>query len=52
MRVEMMPNLPSLVVWQTGTIAAMNHTPLETLNSWVGGRGIALGKVAGRRRSC
>jgi lysophospholipase L1-like esterase len=28
-RVEMMPNLPSLVVWQTGTTAAMNHLPLD-----------------------
>jgi len=29
MRVEMMPNLPSLVVWQTGTTAAMHHMPLD-----------------------
>ena len=29
MRVEMMPNLPSLVIWQTGTTAAMHHIPLD-----------------------
>ena len=29
MRLEMMPNLPSLVVWQTGTTAAMHHMPLD-----------------------
>jgi lysophospholipase L1-like esterase len=46
MRVEMMPNLPSLVVWQTGTIAAMHHRPLETFEQRLRA-GIALGKSLG-----
>ena len=29
MRTDMMPRLPSLMIWQTGTDAAMHHVPLD-----------------------
>ena len=45
-RVEMMPNLPSLVVWQTGTTAAMHHMPLDAFEQRLR-MGIGLGKSLG-----
>jgi lysophospholipase L1-like esterase len=42
-RAEMMPNLPSLVIWQTGTTAAMQHLPLDTFERRLRA-GIGLGK--------
>jgi acyl-CoA thioesterase-1 len=46
MRVEMMPNMPSLVIWQTGTNAAMHHMPLESFDQRLRA-GIGLGKSLG-----
>lgn len=46
MREEMQGNLPSLVVWQTGTNAAIRHMPLEKFERWLRG-GLKLGKSLG-----
>lgn len=46
MRVEMMPNLPSLVIWQTGTNAAMHHLPIDTFEQRLR-VGIGLGRSLG-----
>ncbi len=46
MRTEMMSHPPALVVWQTGTNAAMRHMPLDTFGKWLR-EGIGLGKSLG-----
>lgn len=46
LRAEMQDNLPSLVIWQTGTNAAIRQMPLEKFDGWLR-RGLALGKTLG-----
>ena len=46
MRVEMQDNPASLVVWQTGTNAAIRHMPLDHFEDWLR-KGLALGKSLG-----
>ena len=46
MRTEMLENLPSLVVWQTGTNAAIRHMPLDRFESLLRG-GLKIGKSLG-----
>jgi lysophospholipase L1-like esterase len=46
MRTEMQGNPASLVVWQTGTNAAIKHMPLEKFEGWLR-KGLALGKSLG-----
>ncbi|NDH62681.1 MAG: SGNH/GDSL hydrolase family protein [Alphaproteobacteria bacterium] len=46
MRTEMLENLPSLVVWQTGTNAAIRHMPLDKFESLLRG-GLTVGKSLG-----
>lgn len=46
MRVEMQSNPPSLVLWQTGTNAAIRQMPLEKFERWLRS-GIVLGKSLG-----
>lgn len=46
MQEEMRGNLPSLVIWQTGTNAAIRHMPLDTFESRLRG-GLKLGKSLG-----
>ena len=46
MRSEMEDNPPSLVIWQTGTNAAIRHMPLEKFDSTLRG-GLRLGKSLG-----
>lgn len=46
MRVEMVSSPPSLVIWQTGTNAAMRHMPLDLFEQHLRG-GIKLGQSLG-----
>ena len=46
MRVEMQENPPSLVVWQTGTNAAIRHMPIDKFESLLR-QGLKLGKSLG-----
>lgn len=46
MRAEMLPNLPSLMVWQVGTNAAMRHMPLDKFEQRLR-EGIGIGKSLG-----
>ena len=46
MRADMMPRLPSLMIWQTGTNAAMHHVPLNIFERRLRER-IGLGKSLG-----
>ncbi|WP_421996791.1 SGNH/GDSL hydrolase family protein [Reyranella sp.] len=46
MRPEMKDNPASLVVWQTGTNAAIRHMPLDEFERWLR-NGLALGKSLG-----
>jgi lysophospholipase L1-like esterase len=46
MRTEMEGNPASLVVWQTGTNAAIRHMPLDKFERWLR-NGLALGKSLG-----
>lgn len=46
MRAEMEGNPASLVVWQTGTNAAIRHMPLDKFERWLR-NGLALGKSLG-----
>lgn len=46
MRADMMSNPPSLVIWQTGTNAAMRHMPLDLFEQRLRG-GIKLGQSLG-----
>jgi acyl-CoA thioesterase I len=46
MREEMQDNLPSLVVWQTGTNAAIRQMPLDKFERWLR-NGLQLGKSLG-----
>jgi len=46
MRSEMEDNPPSLMVWQTGTNAAIRHMPLEKFERWLR-RGMTIGKSLG-----
>ncbi len=46
MRAEMTSNVPSLVIWQTGTNAAMRHMPLDVFERRLR-NGISLGRSLG-----
>jgi acyl-CoA thioesterase I len=46
MQEEMRGNLPALVVWQTGTNAAIRQMPLDKFEGWLRG-GLKLGKSLG-----
>jgi hypothetical protein len=46
MQVEMQENPASLVIWQTGTNAAIRHMPLDKFDSTLRG-GLKLGKSLG-----
>ena len=46
MRAEMQDNPASLVVWQTGTNAAIRHMPLDEFERWLR-NGLALGRSLG-----
>jgi acyl-CoA thioesterase-1 len=46
MRADMMPRLPSLMIWQTGTKAAMHHVPLHIFERRLRER-IGIGKSLG-----
>lgn len=46
MRTEMQDNPASLVVWQTGTNAAIHHMPIEKFERWLR-KGLALGRSLG-----
>ena len=46
MQEEMRGNLPSLVIWQTGTNAAIRQMPIEKFEGWLSG-GLKLGKSLG-----
>jgi lysophospholipase L1-like esterase len=46
LRSEMQDNLPSLVVWQTGTNATIRQMPLDKFRHWLR-NGLALGKSLG-----
>lgn len=46
MRAEMEGNLPSLVIWQTGTNAAVRHMPLDAFGKWLR-NGLSVGRSLG-----